>query len=68
MGELTGPGKDYYPIWAIVEKAGVSLTDIEQNWTLERINGFMDYLAMKADYKSVWAEYFQQKAARSKED
>lgn len=68
VGELSGPGKDYYPIWAIVEKAGVPLKDIEENWTLERINGFMDYLSMKADYKSVWGEYFQQQAARENKD
>lgn len=58
VGRLSGPGLDYAPIWRIVSEAKVPLSDIEAEWTFERICGFADYLAMRNDYRSAWHEHY----------
>lgn len=63
---MTGAAADYYPIWVIKETTGASFEEIDKSWTLDRINAFMAYMGMKRDYKGVWGEYFQQKAANER--
>lgn len=64
MGDLTGPAADYFQIWELIDKTGATLTEIENYWTIERFNAFRAYQDMKNTYKSVWNEYYQQKARK----
>ncbi|OWV08679.1 hypothetical protein B7992_13225 [Fibrobacter sp. UWH1] len=66
IGTLEGTAAEYAPIWRIVSKARVPLSDIERNWTFDRMMAFCSYLDMENDYRSAWGEYYQQQ--RSKPD
>lgn len=60
IGTLGGTAAEYAPIWRIVSKARVPLSDIEQNWTFDRIMAFCAYMDMENDYRNAWGEYYQQ--------
>lgn len=58
VGRLTGAGDEYALVWRIVSETGIPLSDIEAEWTFDRMSGFADFLAMKNDYKSAWHEFY----------
>lgn len=58
IGTLSGSGDEYAAIWRIVSETGVPLSDIEENWTFDRMAGFADFLSMKNDYRSAWREFY----------
>ena len=60
VGELGGGAAEYVLIWRIVSEAHVPLSDIEKEWTFDRICCFGAYLGMKQDYKSAWTELYSQ--------
>lgn len=62
VGTLEGGAAEYVLIWRIVSEAHVPLSDIENEWTFERMVSFGAYLGMKQDYKSAWSEYYDRKA------
>lgn len=55
VGTISGNLEKYLPIWRIVN-AGISLSDIKNEWSFDDIMCFNDYLAMQRDYKSAWSE------------
>ena len=61
MGTLQGGAAEYVLIWRIVSAAHVPLSDIEKEWTFERMVSFGAYLGMQQDYKSAWSEFFERK-------
>ena len=61
VGTLDGGAAEYVLIWRIVSDAHVPLSDIENEWTLERMVSFGAFLTMKQDYKSAWTEFYDQK-------
>ena len=48
-------------IGPLVSEAHVPLSDIEAEWTFDRMCNFGAYLRMKQDYKSAWTELYSQK-------
>lgn len=58
IGTLDGGAAEYVLIWRIVSEAHIPLSDIEKEWTFDRIMSFHDYMSMKQDYKSAWTELF----------
>lgn len=61
IGELSGGSAEYVLVWRIVAEAHVPLSDIEAEWTFDRMANFGAYLRMKQDYKSAWTELYSQK-------
>lgn len=59
MGELSGGASEYALIWRIVNSARIPLSDIEREWTWERMNSFAAYLQMTDDYGSAWRNFFE---------
>ena len=62
VGTLDGGAAEYVLIWRIVSDAHVPLSDIEEEWTFERMVSFGAFLTMKQDYTSAWTEFYDQKA------
>ena len=54
VGTLRGGADEYSVIWFIVNRAHVTLEDIEKEWTWERLNSFSAYLRMVDDYGSAF--------------
>lgn len=61
VGTLSGNAAEYALVWRIVAEAHVPLSDIEAEWTFDRMCSFGAYLAMRQDYKSAWTELYSQK-------
>ncbi|WP_072978665.1 hypothetical protein [Fibrobacter sp. UWH4] len=59
VGTLEGGAAEYALIWRIVGEAHIPLSDIEREWTFERMVSFGAFLSMKNDYKSAWGEFYQ---------
>lgn len=66
IGTLTGSAADYAPIWAAAD-CGISLSDIEEHWTFDRLAAFSEYRRMKADYKSAWTHFYREEGRRKKD-
>jgi hypothetical protein len=62
VGTLRGGAAEYVLIWRIVSSAHVPLSDIEAEWTFDRMVSFGAYLGMQQDYKSAWSEFYERKA------
>lgn len=67
VGFLTGPARDYLPIWQIVDRARIPLTDIEAEWTYDRIEAYRAYMNMTNDYKSAWEQLYRDQAEQKRE-
>ena len=67
IGTLKGGAADYALVWRIVKTARVSLSDIEKNWTFERMMSFAAYIDMENDYRSAWGQYYKQKEKNKNE-
>lgn len=61
VGTLRGGASDYALIWRIIRNAHVTLEDIENEWTWERLNSFGSYLQMVDDHGSAWRAFFDEK-------
>lgn len=61
VGTLDGGAAEYVLIWRIVSEAHIPLSDIEREWTFERMVSFQAFLSMKQDYKSAWTEFYERK-------
>lgn len=61
MGTLSGGASDYAVIWRIVNDAHVPLSDIEAEWTWERMRSFSAYRRMCGDYASAWRRFYERK-------
>ena len=62
VGTLDGGAAEYVLVWRIVGEAHIPLSDIEQEWTFDRMVSFHAFLSMRQDYKSAWTEYYERKA------
>lgn len=67
VGSLEGGAAEYVLIWRIVSEAHVPLSDIEREWTFDRMASFGAFLTMKQDYTSALEELFDQRAQRDKD-
>jgi len=67
IGTLNGNAAEYVLVWRIVAEAHVPLSDIEENWTFDRMASFGAYLGMKLDYRSAWTELYSQQSERKRE-
>lgn len=67
IGTLKGGAADYALVWRIVKTARVPLSDIEKNWTFERMMSFAAYIDMENDYRSAWGQYYKQKEKNKNE-
>ena len=56
---MEGGAAEYVLIWRIVSEAHIPLSDIEAEWTFDRIASFNAYTTMKQDYKSAWTKLFE---------
>lgn len=61
VGSLSGAASDYAAIWRIVNEARVPLSDIEAEWTWERICAFTAYRRMCGDYASAWRKFYERR-------
>lgn len=61
IGTLSGSALDYAPAWALADR-GIPLSDIEAEWTFDRMAAFSDYARMKSDYQSAWTEFYRRQA------
>lgn len=61
IGTLEGSASDDFVIWAIVIEAKVPLSDIEDNWTFDRMQAFMAVRQMRQDYRSAWRKLYEKK-------
>lgn len=59
IGTLEGSASDDFVIWAIVGEAKVPLSDIEENWTFDRMQAFMAVRQMRQDYRSAWRKLYE---------
>jgi hypothetical protein len=66
VGTLSGGAAEYVLIWRIVGEAHVPLSDIEREWTFERMVSFGAFLSMKQDYKSAWSELYERQVEKMK--
>ena len=48
---------DEYPVWRIVTELRIPLSDIEAEWTFDRIMKGNACLDMKSDYRMAWEEF-----------
>lgn len=67
VGTLSGNAEKYCEIWSIVDGSGVTIDDIEKNWTYDMVMSFSSFRRMKNDFRSAWSEYYKKKAERSKQ-
>lgn len=56
---MEGGAAEYVLIWRIVSEAHIPLSDIESEWTFDRMASFFAYSSMKQDYKSAWTKLFE---------
>lgn len=66
VGTLKGGAAEYVLIWRIVGAAHVPLSDIESEWTFDRMVSFGAFLSMQQDYKSAWSELYERQADKMK--
>lgn len=59
IGTLEGSASDDFAIWAIVGEAKIPLSDIEENWTFDRMQAFMAVRRMRQDYRSAWRKFYE---------
>lgn len=62
IGNLFGSASDFFAIWAIVGEAKIPLSDIEENWTFDRMQSFMAVRQMRQDYRSAWRKFYEMKS------